>query len=144
MNRKEFIRTCSYACAATFTGVTLLESCSTSTHIASSVSSGNMISINKSEFLTGKKEAFRKFVLVNSSKFEYPICIFRINDTDYSALLMQCTHNSCELQPQGSYLSCPCHGSEFDNKGVVQNPPAEKNLQTFTTTNDNEKIYIHL
>lgn len=144
MDRKEFIKSCGYACLAAIVSAALLESCSTSTHIASAVTSGNTLSILKSEFATGKKDEFRKFVIVNTSKFEYPICIYKLNNTDYSALLLQCTHNSCELNPQGTFLVCPCHGSEFSNTGVVQNPPAEKNLQTFTTTTDNEKIYIHL
>jgi cytochrome b6-f complex iron-sulfur subunit len=67
-----------------------------------------------------------------------------INEDDYSALLLQCTHKGCELQPQGNFLICPCHGSEFTNKGVVQNPPAEQNLKTFKTSTDNENIYIYL
>lgn len=143
MNRKEFIKTCGYACLAGFAVSTLLESCSSTSHIASATSSGNKLSINKSEFVT-KKGAFRKFVLVNSDKHGFPICIYKINENEYSALLMQCTHNSCELNPQESFLVCPCHGSEFNNKGVVQSPPAEKNLQSFATTTDNEKIYIQL
>jgi len=63
---------------------------------------------------------------------------------NYSALLMQCTHKGCELKPQGNYLACPCHGSEFDNKGVVQNPPAEQNLQNFQTKADDKNVYINL
>jgi cytochrome b6-f complex iron-sulfur subunit len=144
MNRKEFIQRCSYACLGAFAASAFLEGCTSTTHIASAVTNGNTISINKSEFVTSKKDVLRKFVIINSAKFEYPICIYKLNDTEFSALLMKCTHNSCELHPQGSYLVCPCHGSEFNNKGTVQNPPAERNLQTFTTTTDNENIYIHL
>ena len=86
----------------------------------------------------------RKYVLLKSDKFNFPICIFKIGEDTYSALLMECTHNGCELQPQGDNLLCPCHGSEFSNKGVVQNPPAEENLKTFTIKTDNENIYIQL
>ena len=57
---------------------------------------------------------------------------------------MQCTHKGCELQAQGDFLICPCHGSEFTNQGVVQNPPAEQDLQTFKISIDNENIYIYL
>jgi Rieske Fe-S protein len=57
---------------------------------------------------------------------------------------MECTHKGCELQPHGSYLSCPCHGSEFNNKGAVQNPPAEHSLKTFNVITDNENIYVSI
>ena len=57
---------------------------------------------------------------------------------------MECTHRSCELETEGNYLMCPCHGSEFTNKGIVQNPPAEHNLKTFNLKIDNENIYIQL
>jgi cytochrome b6-f complex iron-sulfur subunit len=57
---------------------------------------------------------------------------------------LECTHKGCELIPQGDYLVCPCHGSEFSNNGQVLNPPAEDNLKTFITESDNENIYILL
>jgi cytochrome b6-f complex iron-sulfur subunit len=83
-------------------------------------------------------------VLIRNERFNFPICVYKLDENNYTALLMECTHRSCELQPQGTYLICPCHGSEFNNKGVVQNPPAEQNLRTFKITTDNEHIYIQL
>ncbi len=145
MNRKEFIKTCSYACIATVGSSLFMEGCATSTHMISVKVVDKLITIKKSEFLTGNnKTPIRKFIIIQNAEYKFPICIYRINESEYSSLLMECTHNSCELQPQGTYLSCPCHGSEFNAKGEVQNPPAEKNLVSFTTTSDNENIYIHL
>lgn len=146
MDRKEFIKSCGYVCLGGAAFMTLFQSCAGTTYFAQTSFENNRIAIKKSEFIQTKKEKVkeRKFVLVKTEKSAFPICVYKISETEYTALLLQCTHKGCELQPQGSYLVCPCHGSEFTNKGEVQNPPAERNLQTYKTTIDNENIYIHL
>lgn len=146
MDRKEFIRTCGLACLGGATLAALLESCAGTSYFAQTGSDANQITISKSEFLKTSKDKTteRKYVLVRNEKFGFPICVFKTGNEEYTALLLQCTHKGCELQPQGNFLVCPCHGSEFDNKGIVQNPPAEQNLQTFKTSTDNEHIYIHI
>jgi cytochrome b6-f complex iron-sulfur subunit len=145
MDRKEFIKTCGYACLGGSAIVTLLQSCANTNYFALSTLEQNQIVLKKSEFIKiGKnKQTLRKFVLIKSDKFSFPICVYRLGSDEFSALLLQCTHKGCELQPQGDYLVCPCHGSEFTNTGEVQNPPAEQNLQNFKTTTDHENIYIH-
>lgn len=146
MNRRDFIKTCGYACIGETVFMVLLQSCASTNYFAQTTFEGDRILIKKTEFLKTEKEKIteRKFVLVKSEKFSYPIGIYKINEDEYSALLLQCTHKGCELQPQGNFLVCPCHGSEFTNKGVVQNPPAEQNLKTFKTSTDNENIYIYI
>lgn len=146
MDRKEFIRTCGFACLGGATLAVLLESCAGTNYLAQTSHSNNQITIPKSEFIKVAKDKTiqRKYVLVRHDKFSYPICVYKLDEENYSALLMQCTHKGCELQPQGDFLICPCHGSEFTNQGVVQNPPAEQDLQTFKISTDNENIYIYL
>jgi cytochrome b6-f complex iron-sulfur subunit len=146
MNRKEFIKACGLACLGSAALAALLEGCTSSNYFARTSMEGNKLVIKKSEFTTVEKDKTtqRKYVLVKSDKFNFPICVYKLNEGEYSALLMECTHKGCELQPHGEYMMCPCHGSEFSNKGVVQNPPAEHNLQSFKTTTDNENIYIIL
>ena len=146
MNRTEFIKTCGFICIGGSALSTLLQSCAGGNYFAQSTSSNTQVTIKKTEFvkMDQEKQVQRKYVLLKSDKFNFPICIFKIGEDTYSALLMECTHNGCELQPQGDNLLCPCHGSEFSNKGVVQNPPAEENLKTFTIKTDNENIYIQL
>lgn len=146
MDRKEFLKTCGVACLSGAALITFLESCSSANYFAKTTVTGNKIAIKKAEFVSvekGKTTA-RKYVLVKSEGLNVPICVYKINEHEYSALLMECSHKGCELQPHGEYMICPCHGSEFSNKGVVQNPPAEQNLQSFKTTTDNENIYIQL
>ncbi len=146
MDRNEFIKTCGYACFGGTAFMAFLQSCASTTYYAQTVLEYNRIIIKKSEFLKTDKEKItdRKFVLVKADNFGFPIYVYKVNEEKYSALLMQCTHKGCELQPQGTFLACPCHGSEFTNEGMVQNPPAERNLLTFKTSTDDENIFIHL
>lgn len=146
MERKEFIKTCGVVCLGGVAITSFLQGCASSTYIAKSTFSGSQIVIPKTEFIQTRNDKIvqRGFVLVKSEKFNFPICIYKSVEGKYTALLMECTHKGCELQPHGSFLICPCHGSEFDNKGIVQNPPAEENLKTFNLTTDHENIYIEL
>ncbi len=149
MDRKDFIKTCGFACVGGTALTALLQSCSTTNpnHFAQTALANNQINIKKEEFVQQvrkDKTTFRKYVLVKNEKVAFPIILYRFSDIEYTALLMQCTHKGCELEPQGSYLACPCHGSEFNNKGIVQNPPAQENLKTFQIKTDNENVYIQL
>lgn len=145
MERKDFIKQCGKLCmGAVFMG-SLLESCTANYYATASVNN-QIISFKKSEFIEIKDGVSkpRKYVLIRTEKTPFPICVYQLNENTYSALLMECSHKSCELNPHGDYLICPCHGSEFNNVGKVQNPPAETDLHTFKITHDNENIYIHL
>ena len=146
MERREFVKTCGFACLGGTALVTLLQSCASSNYFAQTVFENNQIAIKKTEFVKTEKNKSvqRKYVLVKSEKYNYPICVYKTIEENYIALLMECTHKGCELQPHGDYLICPCHGSEFTNKGIVQNPPAEANLKTFNIKTDNENIYVQL
>jgi cytochrome b6-f complex iron-sulfur subunit len=146
MDRKNFIKTCGFACLGTSAMAAILQSCATTNYFAKSTVNNKIITLKKTEFISIEKDKTiqRKYVLVKPEQFNFPICIFKLSDTEYSAVLMECTHSSCELHNQGDFLQCPCHGSEFSNKGIVQNPPAEHNLKTFLIKLDNENIYIKI
>ncbi len=146
MDRKEFIKTCGIACLGGTAVAAILQGCTSTNYFAQSIAANNQITIKKTEFMLTNKDTKteRKYILLKSDKFNFPICIYKLNEQTYSAVLMECTHKSCELQPHGEYLICPCHGSEFSNKGIVQNPPAEDNLKTFQLKTDNENIYVQL
>ncbi len=146
MDRRGFIKTCGFACVGGTALAMVLQSCASTNYFAQNTLTNNRITVKKSEFINGDKEKQiqRKYVLVKIDQLNFPICIFKISEGVYSALFMQCTHRGCELHAGGDYLVCPCHGSEFTNKGIVQNAPAEENLKTFITTTDDENIYIQL
>lgn len=145
MERGEFIKQCGKLCLGGLFVGGILESCAGS-YYATTTAEQNKLTVKKSEFIEEKNgvQKPRKYVLVRTEKLNFPICIYKLNENTYSALLMECSHKSCELNPHGDYLICPCHGSEFNNLGIVQNPPAETNLQTFKLNHDNENIYIYL
>ena len=146
MHRKYFIKTCGLICIGGAALSALLESCSSSLYYAQYKISENKLTVKKSEFTEIKSEKIkqRKFVLLKTEKLAFPVCIFKHNENLFTALYMECTHRGCELKTNGSFIVCPCHGSEFTNAGVVQNPPADKNLKQFLTTIDDENIYILL
>ncbi len=146
MDRKEFLKTCGFACIGGTALAALLQGCGTANYYARANFVDNQIAVKKSEFieLSSGQSKQRKYVLVKNDKMGFPICIYKQSESEFTALYMQCTHKGCELNPHGDYLVCPCHGSEFTNRGVVQNPPAEENLKTFQIKTDNENIYVQL
>jgi len=145
MNRKDFIINCCIATAGTLVCGALISSCNSNNYYAKSTIANNIIIVKKSEFdLEGNKTQKREYVLVKSIYFAFPIYLHRKDDNNFTGLLMRCTHKACELQAEGEYLLCPCHGSEFSNEGIVQNPPANENIKPFKTTTNNENIFIQL
>ncbi|MFN0214589.1 MAG: ubiquinol-cytochrome c reductase iron-sulfur subunit [Saprospiraceae bacterium] len=96
------------------------------------------------EYLQKKELRYRKWVVVKNSKVPFPIGVFRVDGQHFYASYLECTHQGCEVQPEGDYLQCPCHGSEFDNRGRLKQGPAEADLKTFTVHTDAENLYILL
>jgi len=45
------------------------------------------------------------------------------------AYSLVCTHLGCILEADGDTLSCPCHGSRFDQAGKVLQGPAQRALK---------------
>ena len=123
----------------------LLQSCA-GQYYATSAIEGSNLKISLKEFTEDKKAQpiDRKYVLVKSEKLNFPIYLFKVNERQYSALWMECSHQGSELSAHGEYLTCPSHGSEFDKFGNVTSGPASKNLRSFKTTVDTQFIYIQL
>jgi Rieske Fe-S protein len=144
MQRREFTKAC-LVCLAGTSIVPLLSGCQ-STYYTTGKLETNGISILKSEFTFLKKEQpmHRDYVIVRNDAMEFPIYVYRFSDDDYSAMLMKCTHQGNELQASGDHLHCSAHGSEFNNRGIVAQGPAEENLRTFDVTADSTTIFIDL
>lgn len=136
MRRRKFIKQCGAAGLACAVGSAMLTSCNSAFYVPHLVE-GNQIIVTKSEF-----PAESKYVLVKNSRLPAPLYLCRNDGDSFTALLMECTHKACEVQPFGDQLHCPCHGSEFSNTGKVLEGPAEVDLRKFKVTTDAEKIYI--
>jgi Rieske Fe-S protein len=145
MDRKEFIKTCGFACIGATAMSALLQSCTFSKMITVPITGSDLI-FPKSDFeiVRNENKRFKKYLVVQNDQLKYPICVFHLGDNNYTALLMSCPHQGAELQVFGDKLQCPAHGSEFDNHGVVQNAPADRNLRHFPVTVDNTNIIISL
>lgn len=145
MDRKDFIKSCGLVCLSGTSILTLLQSCGTA-HLAKGSIEGDdlVIPVRDFELKKGDKVSYKKYLVVEQDILQYPICIYRFSDQEYSALWLRCTHQGTELQVFGDKLQCPAHGSEFDSQGKVQNGPAEKMLRTFPVRIQNDLLKISL
>ena len=145
MERRKFIKACCYSAVGLPALTAVLQSCG-AIYYATSTRTTNNIIVARSEFWMIKKDeqVKRAFVLINTTDSEFPICLYNINEDNYLAVLLKCTHKGCELNVGGGIYSCPCHGSEFTLAGEVLEGPAEQNLTSFSTTFDQENIYVSL
>jgi Rieske Fe-S protein len=141
MNRKEFV----VKCVSCLTLGTLWGACAGTKYYSAVINGADMIvPLTAFTYEKGGEIKARNFVVAHNDQLEYPICIYKHADSEYSALLMRCTHQGTELQVFGDRLQCPAHGSEFSNRGSVQNGPADTGLRTFPVTVVNDTLTINL
>lgn len=145
MNRRNFIITNCTACLASAILPGILTSCRSTRYITGVLGKDGLI-IRKNDFQTDKKRdiSYHSFLIVRNEALQYPICVYRFGDNEYTALWMQCTHQGTELQASGDSLQCAAHGSEFNNKGHVMNGPATADLRVFPVTIMNDELFIDL
>ena len=145
MNRKDFIINSCAACLSATAISSLFTSCTATKYITGNLGKDGL-TVSKDEFKIRQKDntAHRSFIIVRNDALQYPVCVYRFSDQEYSALWMRCTHQGTELQASGDFLQCPAHGSEFNNKGLVTNGPADSSLRTFPVTVNNNELFIDL
>ena len=145
MDRKDFIKSCGLTCLGAVGLAGILQGCE-SARLLSGKIAGDDLLVPLSDFETknGKNTYFKKYIVVQNDILQYPICVYRFGENEYSALWMRCTHQGTELQVFGDKLQCPAHGSEFDNRGGIQNGPADAKLRTFPVTIENTQLKISL
>ncbi len=145
MGRKEFIKTCGYACLGSTSIGLLLQGCVGTKTITSPIENDHIV-VPLSAFAKGKngKKEFLDYVIVQNAQLLYPVYVFRFSDSEYTALYLRCTHQGNELNAYGEKLVCSAHGSEFDKRGNVTNGPASTPLKSFPTQITSQKIKISL
>jgi len=145
MDRRDFIKNSCTACLSLTVLSSLAVSCSATKYV-SGVIVEDGINVSKNDFAVKQKggTAYSSFIIVRNEALQYPICIYRFNEDEYSALWMKCTHQGAELQASGDVLQCAAHGSEFNNRGMVRNGPAISNLRTFPVTVSQDQVFIDL
>lgn len=145
MERREFIRHGCTACLSATVLAGILTSCRTTRYISGALGKDGL-TINTEEFLMKRdgKTVYRSYVIVRNEALQYPVCVYRFGENEYTALWMRCTHQGTELQVSGDRMQCPAHGSEFTNRGKVSNGPADKDLRSFPVSVTNNQIFIDL
>jgi Rieske Fe-S protein len=128
MNRKEFIVKSCAACIGATALSTLVSSCA-ATQFANGKLTKDGILVDVNEFALKEKDKYRSYIVVRNESLLFPVCVY---------------HQGAELNVAGEYLQCPAHGSEYSNKGVVTNGPADKNLRTFPVTVNKNQLFIDL
>lgn len=145
MHRKEFIKNCGYACLGSTALIGLLQGCNSTKILQGSINGSDLlIPLKEFEIKSTGGVKFKNSLLIQNDILQYPVCVFRLKENEYTALWMQCTHQGTELQVFGDKLQCPAHGSEFDNRGNMQNGPAISGLRTFPVIVENDMLKISL
>jgi len=145
MKRNKFIKTCSLGCIGMTTIGSVMQGCSSSKMINSTLEGDELIlALSEFELIKKEKKSFYPFIIIQNAQLKYPIAVYRFGDSDYSVMLMRCTHQGTELRAFGSKLQCPAHGSEFGNRGSVSNGPASETLRHFPFTLTPEQLIIKL
>lgn len=84
------------------------------------------------------------YVLVENPQIPRAIFLHRRPEGGFAAVLTRCAHLGCQVEPSGDRLVCPCHGSEYEWTGEVLQGPAQRPLDRYRVTADDEAIYIEL
>jgi len=84
------------------------------------------------------------FVLIRNPRQKAPVYLRKNTEGEVTALLLECTHKQCTVNPAGDRLSCPCHGSTFDTSGKVLEGPARRKLHQYKVETTEEEIFIKL
>lgn len=63
----------------------------------------------------------------------HPLLIMRIENNSFRVFSLRCPHLGCTVRWDDGMqqLTCPCHGSTFDDRGVPQKGPAKQPLSTY-------------
>lgn len=131
MDRKKFLKNC----AGLVLFPLIWQSCKGIAYISHTTNADGIL-VKKSDL------AAHPFVLIQPTNLPAPIFLTKLENGEYAALLLQCTHRACEVRPTGKELQCPCHGSVFSHTGEVLESPAERPLRRFQVMEDGENLYI--
>lgn len=76
---------------------------------------------------------------------EARVLIVNIGGGNYNALTSVCTHSQCDRNWtfNNDVFTCTCHGSRFNTDGTVVNGPANRPLESFPTTLDNNTLTVN-
>ena len=141
IQRREFIKQSCMLCAS-LVGISIvagsLEGCAPLNYYKP-VIENDTFTVPKSSFIEGSK-----LVIIKESNLEYNIALVKINDIQFRAFELKCTHQDNALIATESGFHCSLHGSSFDITGKVKTSPATANLKEFSVKNEGDNLLINL
>ena len=145
MNRRTFVKATCISCVTSGLVPALLTGCQSTHYVSGTVDDvGITVPISEFSYIEKDQTLIHQYILVQNDKLQFPVCLYRLSESEYSALWMKCTHKGAELDVAGDHLHCPRHGSEFTNKGAVRHGPAEHALRTFPVIVKADSVTIDL
>ncbi|HSZ86036.1 MAG TPA: Rieske (2Fe-2S) protein [Puia sp.] len=140
MQRRQFLKSSCNFCLLAGSGVLLAElaSCSPAYAVIKTEVVNNQIQIPVAGFAQSSLQ------FVRPKGWYYDIAVQKKDNDNYEALLLQCTHQSNQLTPNGHGYTCNLHGSQFNNDGAVTKGPAEKSLKKYPVAIEHENLIINL
>lgn len=72
-------------------------------------------------------------LIVQPEGMTYAVSVQRIDEGNFRALVLRCTHASNQLTETGNGFYCDAHGSRFDIEGNVTKGPASHPLDHLQT-----------
>ena len=140
MERRNFLTTSCKICLLGAAGASIvaLSGCGAAYPVFKTTVLDKKISIPLEIFTTNNLQ------IVRPKGWYYDIAVQKTN-SGYTALLLQCTHQENQLEINGKNgYSCSLHGSVFSKEGKVMKGPAEKDLKSYKTLVDDNKLIIML
>lgn len=137
MDRKTFIKRCAALTGGLACMELMLPGCASTPYVDFTLE-GQQLQVQKAAFGT------RDFVMVKVDTLPAPLYVRRLENQEYVAVHLKCTHRGCTVAPAGSILECPCHGSQYSTSGTVIQGPAPNDLQQYPVTTDGDHLYIQL
>ncbi len=140
MKRKEFIKSSCLACMGVFTAGVAINS------LTSCVSFPvvKLASKNQKLFVDLISLNQNKMNIIRPSDLDYDVFVHELENGEYLALILKCTHQDWNLAANTKGFNCSLHGSAFDINGKVVQGPATKSLKRLNYFKDNNQLIISL
>lgn len=131
MTREDFLKAAAGAAAFVVSShlSALLEGCAPSAHIVQAQVTHNSVIIPRPGLPDfGVPDTYVKVYVESSPN---PFLVFAQYDGELIAVHSTCSHSGCEVQKLRNGFECPCHGSEYDLRGLVVHGPAPDPLDVY-------------
>jgi Rieske Fe-S protein len=140
MTRKEFLKSVSGTAAvfAAVPAVSILEGCASSGRVLDAELVDNKVIIPLSHFpdLSRPGDHIKVYV----EPFPNPFFLFHQDNGELWAVLSTCSHRGCEVEKLMTGFECPCHGSEYDLRGLVRDGPAPAPLESYVVQKVGDRL----